>query len=199
MIQLPPARRAGNLSVEQALSQRRSIRNYQEEPLEVAEVSQLLWAAQGVTGPRGLRSAPSAGAIYPLELYLVVGNVESLQPGLYHYDPANHGLDLVTTGDCRAALAAAALGQPWVTGAAAILLMASVPQRMARKYRERGTRYVHLEAGHIAQNVYLQAESLGLGTVAVGAFRGENVKAVLRLRDEEEPLYLMPVGRKQEL
>ena len=157
------------------------------------EVAQLLWAAQGITSEWGGRTAPSAGATYPLEIYVVAGEVEGLQPGIYRYLPDNHSATLVKEGDLRAALSSAALGQEWVRTAPACLVIAAVYGRTTRRYGERGRRYVHMEVGHVGQNVYLQAKGLGLGTVMVGAFDDEEVRELLGI--EENPLAIMPVGR----
>ena len=194
-IKLPEPRLKGALSVEEALLQRRSIREYKDEPLTLTEVSQLLWAAQGVTDSRGYRTAPSAGALYPLELYVVVGRVEGLSTGVYRYVPDGHHLLLVASGDRRAELAAAALGQSSVRDAPIDLVVSAVPERTTKQYGYRGIQYVHMEVGHVGQNVHLQAVSLGLGTVMIGAFTDERVKQVMALPKEEVPLYIMPVGK----
>lgn len=192
---LPQPRRAGRVAVEEALQRRRSVREFAEGPLSLQEVSQLLWSAQGTTDPRGLRSAPSAGALYPLEVYLVTGEVLGLRRGVYRYEPGRHGLVLLRKGDQRGELCRAALGQPWVEKGAAILVITAVYDRTTRKYGKRGRRYVHMEAGAVAQSVYLQATALGLGTVAVGAFHDDRVRQALGLPPERQPLLLMPVGR----
>ena len=166
-------------------------------PLTFTDLSQILWAAQGVTDDTGLRTTPSAGALYPLEVYVIVGDVAELTQGVYHYQPRGHTLQRVAAGDKRAALMQAALGQSCIAQAAAVLLVAAVYERTTAKYGTRGTRYVHMEAGHAAQNVYLQAVSLQLGTVAVGAFDDKKVKAVVALREEEQPLYLLPLGHRE--
>lgn len=194
-VRLPEPRFDSATSIEQALLQRRSIRNYAAKSLTLAEVSQLLWAAQGITeSGEGLRTAPSAGALYPLEVYVAAGNVQDLAPGLYHYRPGAHELQKVADGDVRQALSSAALGQDCVEEGAAVLAISAVYERTARKYGDRGSRYVHMEAGHAAQNIYLQATALNLGTVVVGAFRDEALKRMMNLPAEEEPLYLIPVG-----
>jgi len=192
-VSLPAPRTMGTTSLEEALSKRRSIRAYSNEPLSLRETSQLLWAAQGVTSPRGFRTAPSAGALYPMELYLVVSEVEGLTPGIYHYDPHEHALRRTKEGDFRGRLADAALGQSAIRNAPLSLVVPAVYERTARKYGDRAVRYVRMEAGHIAQNLYLQATALGLGTVTIGAFYDERVQEALGI--EEEPLYIMPIGR----
>lgn len=195
-IHLPEPRYQSETSIEEALAQRRSIRTYSGEKVTLEEVSQLLWAAQGITDPAGRkRTAPSAGALYPLELYLVVGAVEGLEPGVYHYVPEGHELNKVRAGDLRAELAAAALGQESVKNAALDIVFAAVYARTTAKYKERGIRYVHIEVGHAAQNVCLQAVALNLGTVTIGAFDDAEVKHLMQLDEAEDPLYIMPVGR----
>jgi len=195
LLKLPEPKLTGKLSVEEALARRRSVRDYTDKPLTLTEVSQLLWAAQGITDKRGFRTAPSAGALYPLEVYIVAGNVEGLADGIYKYRPAGHELEKVARGDKRLALCAAALGQRCVGNAAAVIVFAADYERTAKKYGRRAPRYVHMEVGHAAENVYLQAVSLGLGTTVVGGFRDEKVKAVVGLAGKERPMCLMPVGR----
>jgi SagB-type dehydrogenase family enzyme len=187
----------GPLSVEAALLARRSVRSFAPGALALEQVAQLLWSAQGVTaGLAGSRrTAPSAGALYPLEVALVAGEVEGLSAGVYRYLPEGHALRPVLNGDLRAALAEAALGQSWIAGAACGLVLAAVYRRTTRKYGARGRRYVHMEAGHAAQNVYLQARALGLGTTMVGAFQDEKVQRLLGFEADEAPLCILPVGR----
>ncbi len=197
-IKLPEPRYTSNTSVEEALSQRRSIRDYSGENLTLDEVSQLLWAAQGITAPGGGRTAPSAGALYPLELYVVVGNAEDIDKGVYKFRNSweEHELEKVKDGDIRAELADAAVGQEWVRDAAIDIVFTAVYERTTMKYGKRGIRYVRIEAGHAAQNVYLQAVSLDLGTAVIGAFIDDRVKELVNAGEQEEPLYIMPVGRK---
>jgi len=192
---LPEPRYDSDVSLEQTLLKRRSVRDYTGEPLTLNEVSQLLWAAQGITDPRGLRTAPSAGATYPMETYLVAGNVAKVAPGIYRYDPAKHKLVKVLDGDVLADLAAAALGQSWVKEGAINIVFTAIYERTTQRYGERGIRYVHMEVGHAAQNVYLQAVALNLGTVVIGAFYDDRVRNVLNLPGNEQPLYIMPVGK----
>ena len=193
LVRLPQPRWTGEVSVEQALKSRRSVRSFNSRALSLAEVSQLLWAAQGITGGR-FRTAPSAGALYPLKVHLAVGNVEGLKPGVYRYYPAEHSLSEVLEGDVRESLARSAHRQEWVAEGAIALVFSAVYESTTRKYGERGIRYVHMEAGHAAQNVYLQAQALGLSTVTVGAFIDSSVRRLLRLQDREQPLSIMPVG-----
>ena len=195
-LKLPEPRYTSNTSVEAALAQRRSVRTYSGENLTLEELSQLLWAAQGVTTPWGGRTAPSAGALYPLELYVVVGSVTDLDAGVYRYRPANHELEKTKNGDVRAELAVVALNQGFIGDAAIDLVFCGVFNRTTVKYGERGIRYVYMEAGHAAQNVYLQSETLDLGTVTIGAFDDAAVQQIVGVQEHGRPLYIMPVGRK---
>jgi len=194
-IELPLPRKDAGVSIEQALLKRRSTREFRPGALTLPEVSQLLWAAQGITSLEGFRTAPSAGALYPLELFLVVGVVESLSAGVYRYVPRDHRLELVAKGDLRAPLSSAALGQECVKAGAAVLVFAAVYERTKVKYGERGIRYVHMEVGHAAQNVALQAAAMDLGAVTVGAFDDAAVGKLLSMEKSEHPLYLLPLGR----
>ena len=192
---LPTPLYESQTSFEEVLLARRSIRAYSLEPLTLAEVSQLLWAAQGLSHSNGLRTAPSAGALYPLDIYLLAGNVMGLPVGIYHYQPRDHKLVLMVAGDKRQDLFEAALRQNPLKDAPIVFVISAVYERTTGKYGQRGIRYVHMEVGHAAQNVYLQAESLDLGTVFIGAFYDDKVKSILQMRKEETPLGLMPVGR----
>ncbi|ASJ07279.1 SagB/ThcOx family dehydrogenase [Thermococcus pacificus] len=194
-VKLPEPRTQGEMSLEEAIYRRRSIRGYTTEPLTIEELSQLLWAAYGINA-WGKRTSPSAGARYPFEVYVVVGNVEGLRPGLCHYDGKNHVLKLIREGDLRKELASACLGQRHVEEAPVNIVIAAHYERTTSRYGQRGIRYVHIDAGHMGQNIYLQATALGLGTVAVGAFRDDEVKRVIGV--EGEPLYIFPVGRPVE-
>ena len=194
-IALPPPRDEGALPVETALARRRSVRAFAARPLALDQLGQILWAAQGITGSRWpMRTAPSAGALYPLEVYVIAGQMGALADGIYRYRPQSHDLASVKTGDHRDALARAALGQGWMAAAPVMLAITGVVARMSAKYGRRAERYMFMEAGHAAQNIYLQAQADGLGTTAVGAFRDKAVQALLRLPGDEVPLYLMPVG-----
>ncbi len=195
IIKLPAPAYDGKLAVEAAFLGRRSIRNYKEAPVELKEISQLLWAAQGITRPGGYRTCPSAGALYPLELQLVAGRIDGLPCGAYRYDCANHAILHEGEKDIRYDLAAAALGQSMISRAPATIAISAIFERTTRKYGERGIRYICMEAGHAAQNIHLQALSLNLGTVVIGAFRDTEVKNALGLQPNESPLLLMPVGR----
>ncbi len=196
-VDLPTPSAGGTHALEKLLAQRRSVRTYGTTPLTVEEVGQLAWAAQGITDARGYRTAPSAGALYPLELYLVAGNVAGLAGGIYRYNPETHDLLPGAPGDRRVSLAEAAYSQTWIKDAAVIFVFTAVHERTVRKYGTRGRRYVDIEAGHAAQNLFLQAESLGLATVVVGAFSDDAVAGVLHLPDNTRPLLLMPVDRQR--
>jgi SagB-type dehydrogenase family enzyme len=194
-IALPAIAGGADAELQRLLRERRSQRHFAERPLELADLSRLLWAAQGVTGERGRRTAPSAGARFPLQVLLVAGDVEGLARGLYRYRAQDHSLLPIAEGDFRRELCVDAYWQEWVERAAALLVFCAVSERTTSKYGLRGFRYVHMEAGHAAQNVYLEAAALSLGTTVVGSFRDAEVKRLLRLAPGEEPLYLMPVGR----
>jgi SagB-type dehydrogenase family enzyme len=177
------------MSVEEALAKRRSVREFALSTLNWQQIGQLLWAAQGITHPEGLRTAPSAGALYPLQLYVATPS------GFYHYNPQIHRLERRSEQDLRPGLYRAAWEQESVLKASAVFLIAAIYQRTARKYgKTRSVRYVHLEAGHAAQSLMLQAVALGLGSVPIGAFDDGEVQKVLSLVRGEEPIYLIPVG-----
>lgn len=186
---LPPPRREGAMSLEAALDQRRTCRDLSHEPLDDRQTGQLLWAAQGVNA-HGRRTAPSAGGLYPLEVY-------SVEPdGCAHYDPGRHLLRKLSERDLRSELADAALAQDFIAHAPLTLVLCADFARIARRYGTgRGPRYVHIEIGHAAQNVLLQAAALGLGAVPVGAFDDQAVQRLLELPPDHEPLYLLPIGR----
>lgn len=190
---LPEPRKTSNTSVEEALYKRRSIRQYQQGSLSLFEVSQILWAAYGITDGRK-KTCPSAGATYPLVIYLMAGEVQSLSPGLYHYDPYTHSLKLHISRDLRKQLTEASLHQDYILNAPASIIIAADFQKTTRYYGQRGERYVYMEVGHCGQNIHLQCEALNLGTVIVGAFEDDAVKKILQIK--EEPMYIMPIGRK---
>lgn len=204
IILLPPPRRISNVSVEEAILLRRSVREFSSDPITVEQLSMVLWAAYGVTDTRyGFRSSPSAGATYPLEIYVVVGekgvlieNNAYLEPGIYKYNDRAHTIELLKHGDYREALSKAALSQPWVREAPVDIVITAVFERTTRFYGERGrTRYVPMDVGHTGQNIYLMATALGLGTVAIGAFDDRRVAEILTLKSGETPMYIMPIGK----
>jgi len=191
IITLPDPNLKGDVSLEETISKRRSIRSYHARELDLAAISQLLWSAQGVTAVksgRHLRAAPSAGALYPMEVYV------AKKDGIFRYIPATHSLEITRTTDQRQALAAAAYGQSYVAQAPAVFILCAVYARVTGKYGKRGVRYTDMEAGHIAENIHLQAVALGLGSVPVGAFQADEVRRLLALPDDREPIYIVPVG-----
>jgi SagB-type dehydrogenase family enzyme len=189
---LPDPQSEGPVSLEYALRHRRSIRVFADRALTEDEISQLLWAAQGITDPRGFRTAPSAGAMYPLELYLLTAE------GLFHYLPREHALQRLSETDLRRPLYEAALQQEFILEAPATIVFTAVQSRTEARYgASRSPRYIHMEVGHAAQNLLLQAAALGLGAVPVGAFNDDRVQAVIGLPADHEPLYLVPVGHPQ--
>jgi SagB-type dehydrogenase family enzyme len=190
-IRLPKPNEKGSMFIEQTLHKRRSVRDYKKGPLNQEEVSQLLWAASGKNLYR--RTAPSAGATYPLEIYLVVGEVNGLEKGIYYYSPSRHTLERKKEQDIRNPLSNASLGQRMIEKAPIDIIIAADYGRTTSHYGQRGMRYVHMEVGHVGQNISLQAIALGLGTVMIGAFEDTQVKEVLGI--EEEPLYIIPVGK----
>ncbi|MGE5219670.1 MAG: SagB/ThcOx family dehydrogenase [Chloroflexota bacterium] len=194
-IKLPEPRLDSAVSIEKVLRTRRSTREFADQPLELTQITQLLWAAQGVTGAEAHRTAPSAGGLYGLELYLVAANINGLPAGIYKYEILTHELVSLIEGDARQRLFRSALEQTSISQAPAIFALAGVYDRISAKYGERGIRYTHMEAGHAAQNLLLQAVALGLAAVLVGAFDDTKVKRVLGLSKKEMPLYLIPVGK----
>lgn len=194
-VRLPEPRRDSGYSLERALTDRRTVREFGAAALPLADLAQLAWAAQGVISASGRRTTPSAGALYPLEVYVVAANVQDLAPGVYRYQPSIHRLAALAEGDRRKTLAEAAWGQRWMEQVPAILVIAAVERRTTAKYGQRGVRYAHMEAGHAAQNVLLQARALDLDAALVGAFTDADVQAALGLPRDARPLYLVPVGR----
>jgi SagB-type dehydrogenase family enzyme len=191
IIELSEPALKGGVSFEEALAARRSVRDFTGEHLTEKELSQLLWSAQGITRSWGGRTAPSAGALYPIELYIV------LPEGLFRYVPMGHKLVRISDQNLFRSLAGTALGQECIRNAPAVIVMTAVYERTERKYGKRGERYVKMEVGHAAENILIQAVSLGLGAVPIGAFYDDRVSRVLNLPENHEPLYLIPVGRER--
>jgi len=197
VIKLPAPQTKGKMSLEETIALRRSIRNFRNQSLSLSQLSQILWVAQGITEPgQGLRAVPSAGATYPLELFVLIGRpgVDGVEAGLYHYEVPVHSLRQIKNGDLRTALTAAALGQKCLSQTPVSIIVVAVYERIARHYGQRAERYVAMEAGHIGQNVHLEAVALGLATVMIGAFDDNRVASVLELGKSVEPLYIMPLG-----
>jgi len=195
---LPSPSQRGNTPLEEVIERRRSIRNFTPEPISQSQLSQILWAAQGITGPSfEYRTAPSAGATYPLEIFVACGrnSIEGIDDGIYHYEVNGHLLTLHHRGDIRFELARVALDQEFIYEAPVDVVICALYERTLARYGVRGERYVHIEIGHAGQNIYLQATALGLATVAIGAFHDEQVRETLRLGKQIKPLYIMPVGK----
>jgi len=196
---LPPATVTSNMSVDQAIKNRRSVRTFSTTPLTLQDVSQLLWASQGITdSERNYRATPSAGHVFPMEIYLVTGNssVNGLEAGIYHYNPFNNTLEKIVEGDQRYNLSQAAHQQKWVNEAPISLVITGNYQKMKEKYPDEriSTRFVDIEAGHIGENIYLEAIAHGLGTVAIGSFYDDQMINLLKLPSNETPIYIYPVG-----
>lgn len=198
LIQLPSPFITGVLPLVEAISKRRSIRGFSPEPIQLFQLSQILWASQGITDIQtNLRAVPSAGGTYPLEIYTVIGEdgVEKVDSGVYHYEVEDHALRFHFPEDIRPDLADAALNQDFISVAPVSLVICAIYDRTLMRYSARGERYVYMEVGHSGQNIYLQATALGLRTVAVGAFHDDRVRQVLQLDSKVRPLYIMPVGK----
>jgi SagB-type dehydrogenase family enzyme len=206
IIKLPSPRLKGKVSLEETILKRRAVRRYRREPLDSSQLSQILWSAQGITGTREFRAAPSAGATYPLEIFVVVGKQgviaseakqapEELPAGIYHYEPDSHSLSLHKPADLRPDLARATLDQEFIIDAPVDIVICALYHRTSYRYGRRGERYVHIEVGHVGENIHLQAVALGLATVEVGAFHDEEVREVLGVEEQIMPLYIMPLGK----
>ena len=196
-IKLPLPQLEGKMSVEEALAKRRSRRTFKDYPLTIEQVSQLLWSAQGITDKRnGLRTAPSPAKLYPLDIYLVVGKdkVEDLKVGVYHYNPSQHSLTIILEEDKRRELDQACLGEDFIEDAPVSLVITAEFSRITDRLGKERIYFAYMEAGHAAQNVYLQVESLGLATVSMGGIYEEDISQALNLPDQHIPLYVMPVG-----
>ena len=197
-IYLPSPSQKGDMSLEETIVKRRSVRHFTAEPISPSQLSQILWAAQGITDTSlRYRAVPSAGATYPLEIFVACGSetIEEIDEGIYHYHIDSHSLYQHYKGDVRLELAKAALDQEFLYEAPVDIIICAVYRRTLMRYGDRGERYVHIEVGHAGQNIYLQTTALGLATVAIGAFHDEQVREVLRLDKQYKPLYIMPVGR----
>lgn len=199
-IPLPKPSLDRKVSVEKAIKQRRTIRDFQERTLSLDHLSQLVWSAQGITdSTRGRRAAASGGALYPLDIYVLTGEngVEKMEAGVYHYSPKEHSVLPIAKGDRRREIASASLSQMWMAKAPVIFVITVEYKRITGKYGERGVRYALIEVGHVGQNLFLQAEALGLGAGIVGAFNDSEVSKVVGVPAEHEPLLIMPVGYKR--
>ena len=210
IIKLPSPQLKGKVSLEETVLKRRAVRRYRRDPLDLSQLGQILWSAQGITGTREFRAAPSAGATYPLEIFVFVGKQsiiaskvpmqseqtpEELQAGIYHYEVASHSLSLHKPADLRPDLARATLDQEFIIDAPVDIVICALYHRTSYRYGRRGERYVHIEVGHVGENIHLQAVALGLATVEVGAFHDEEVRKVLGVEEQMKPLYIMPLGK----
>jgi len=206
IIKLPSPQLKGKVSLEETILRRRAVRRYRRDPLDLSQLSQILWSAQGITGTREFRAAPSAGATYPLEVFVFVGKQgvitseakqapEELQAGIYHYEADSHSLSLHKPADLRPDLARATLEQEFIIDAPVDIVICALYHRTSYRYGRRGERYVHIEVGHVGENIHLQAVALGLATVEVGAFHDEEVRKVLGVEEQIKPLYIMPLGK----
>ena len=199
-MQLPDPITVGDVSLEMTIHKRRTVRSFHSTTLTLKQLSQLLWAAQGITGPQGhKRAAPSAGALYPMDIYGAVGEdcIKELNPWIYLYDPATHSVSLIQKGDSRRDIAMASLGQMWMSYAPITFVITAEYSRIMGKYGQRGVRYAMIEAGHIGQNIFLQSQALGLEAGIVGAFADQKVIQVMGIKGTHEPLLLMPVGYRR--
>jgi len=211
IIKLPSPQLKGKVSLEETILRRRAIRRYRRDPLDLSQLSQIFWSAQGITGTREFRASPSAGATYPLEIFVLVGKqgvidsevlmqsgqaLEALQAGIYHYEIDSHSLSLHKPADLRPDLARAALDQEFIIDAPVDIVICALYHRTSYRYGRRGERYVHIEVGHVGENIHLQAVALGLATVEIGAFNDEEVRKVLGVEEQIKPLYIMPLGKK---
>jgi len=206
VIKLPSPQSKGKVSLEETILRRRSVRRFRREAIDLPQLGQILWSAQGITGSRGFRATPSAGATYPLEIFAVIGRrgvilgereqaSEELPAGIYRYEPESHSLSLHKATDLRPDVARASLDQEFIVQAPVAIVICALYDRTSSRYGRRAERYVHMEVGHAGENIHLQAVALGLATVEVGAFSDEGVKEVLGLEERMQPLYIMPVGR----
>ena len=211
IIKLPSPQLKGKVSLEETVLRRRAVRRYRRDPLDLSQLGQILWSAQGITGTREFRAAPSAGATYPLEIFVLVGKQgvidnevpmrsgqapEALQAGIYHYEEDSYSLSLHKPADLRPDLARAALDQEFIIDAPVDIVICALYHRTSYRYGRRGERYVHIEVGHVGENIHLQAVALGLATVEIGAFNDEEVRKVLGVEEQIKPLYIMPLGKK---
>ncbi len=199
-MQLPEITTDGDVSLEMTIHQRRTVRSFHSKTLTLKQLSQLFWAAQGITEPGGFkRAAPSAGALYPMDIYGVVGEdcIERLNPGVYLYEAATHSFSLIQRGDVRRDIAVASLGQMWMSYAPITLVITAEYSRVTVKYGQRGVRYAMIEAGHIGQNIFLQSQAMDMEAGIVGAFEDQKVIQVMGIKKTHEPLLIMPVGYKK--
>lgn len=195
-IELPSFEPTRAMSLDQTLKQRKSVREFQPKSISMGQLSYLLWASTGVQRIEDgyeFRTAPSAGALYPIETYIVANNVRTLEAGLYHYSIRSHQLEQLRTDDLRLQIAGAALGQGMCAAAAAVFVWTAIFERCKWKYGQRAYRYIYLDAGHIAENLALAATSLNLGSCEIGALYDAQSNAILGVEDDEESIIYMAV------
>lgn len=197
----PEPIKSGGAGIWSVLMQRRSRRNYTSENLSLAELSQLLWASQGVTAYAGryaLRTSPSAGALYPIETYVIANRIDDLEPGAYHYNVIEHSLELIKKGEFGADVAHSALDQTMLESASVVFIWTAVVARSKWKYGERAYRYIYMDAGHIGQNAYISAEAMGLGCCTVGAFFDDEIGSIIGIDNKDEiVVYLCSIGKRK--
>jgi len=194
-IKLPEPNLKGMMSLEEAIMKRRSIRDLKDESITLEELSQILWAAQGITSKDGKRTVPSAGMTYPLEVYILVRRVNGMNPGIYHYNPSYHDLNSIKVGNYSDELKQAAFNHVSISEGGITIAITADFSRTTSSFGERGERYVYLEAGHCAQNIYLQVTALNMGSVVVGSFNDQEVQKALSLPENHKPIYIIPIGR----
>lgn len=196
-MKLPEPRTDGDVSLEKCIKGRRTIRDFIPMELTLKQLSQILWAAQGITEDNGFkRAAPSGGALYPMDIYAVIGKdgVKGLNEGVYHYEPGTHGVSRISDGDRRGSVAKAALSQKWMAKAPVNILITAEYGRICSKYGKRGIRYAMIEAGNVGQNIFLQSGALGLSAGIVGAFHDKDLIEAVNIPKDHQPLLIMPVG-----
>ena len=198
-IPIRPPDQKGGMPLWEVIAQRRSIREFSRQSISFSQLSQLIWATQGITSKAwgfDFRATPSAGALYPIETYIVANRVEEISPGLYHYNVKESQIVLLKEGDFGSDLQDAGLGQEMLAEAACVFIWTAIVERSKWKYRERAYRYIYMDAGHIGQTLYLAATALGLGCCTVGAFYDEEVDRLIGVDGNEEiSVYLGAVGR----
>lgn len=186
-INLPKPHLKGTKSIEECIYNRESVRKYKDKKIEIEKISQILWSAQGLKGFK--RTVPSAGATYPLEIYVTLKD-----KGFFHYNFKKHILELIIEEDLSKNLARASWDQNFIAEAYMNIIICAIFSRTTQRYGERGVRYVFIEIGHCAQNIHLEAVALGLASVPIGAYEDDRVKEVLNLPKKTEPLYIIPIG-----
>ena len=194
-IKLPDPQQSNCNAIEEALFKKRSIAKYKNVPITCSDLSQVLWASQGIAESKDPKKSPSTEALFPLEVYAIIANVIGIPAGIYQYRPHTNELVRIAAGDMRNEIAKAALGRKSVRTAPAVIVVSAVYVRTTSKLGEKGIRYAHMEAGHAAQNISLQAVALNLGSVMIGSFHESDLKKIMHMDDREQPMYIIPVGK----